>query len=132
MRHPSDVCAEQFVDRKCNTCGKMFVPAIYHQHITYERLRGKHYIKKYYCSYKCLNEHRDAKKKTPIVGKAIVMSDANGNIIATFPNAHEAAMSLAAKGTNFDDRKIREACKQGKLYHGFLFAYKEKDNEQRD
>lgn len=125
MRHPSDTGAEQFVMRKCNTCGKEFLTATYHQHVTYEPDKNRHYCKQYYCSYACLNKHRDGLERRPTKNKAVMMCSNDGVVIKTFPSAQAAAMFLAGMGYAEDVDRIREKCRNGEKYHGFYFKYME-------
>lgn len=54
---------ENIIDRKCDKCGKNFVPAPYHAYVDGEKV---------YCSYTCYNHRHDRPK-----GKYTRLTDRN-------------------------------------------------------
>lgn len=128
MRSASDRGVEKFVMRTCKTCGKKFLPAPYHQYVSYELTTGTdNYRKLWFCSYSCLNKYRTEREENPTGKRAIVMCGADGGVIKAFANAQAAAMFLSDMGYRADNRKIQAVCKSGKPYHGFYFKHKEEE-----
>ncbi len=125
MRLPSDTFAEQQVERVCENCGKKFIPAVYHQYVTYEPNGKGDHVKRYCCKYTCYNRHRERLAQNPRKGKPVVMSNPNGEVLEVFTSAEVAADYLIKMRYVVIGRDIRRACKSGKLYHGFYFRYKE-------
>lgn len=107
---------EMFIDRKCDKCGKNFVPAPYHQFKD-----GS----KYYCKYTCYL-HREKSQDTRT--KAILMYDKSGDLIKEFESAKIATLYLAELGICTSMNALHRAChRPAKDFHGFIFKYKERE-----
>lgn len=97
-------------ERKCSLCGKMFIPA---PELIY---RDKH-KRTMFCSWHCFNHRNDNKpgKKVNAVEKCTL----SGEVIETYVSAR-----IAAEIINAEPWYIRNACKTGNTYRGYLWRYK--------
>jgi hypothetical protein len=111
MRAEWDTSAELAVVRVCAKCGKEFVPAPYHQFVTY-RLHGQTTRKGYYCKWSCYNHRNDIPDKRGAKAKKVLMYDKRGEVLlGEFINAYQAALKLSETGESFDNRQIQRACR---------------------
>ena len=107
-----------FPEKKCETCGKTFIPAPYHRFkVAQDGKRAK-----YYCCYTCYL-HREIKKNKN--KKPVSMMDETGKVIAEFSGAKEASIYLAGKGMVVDFPILQTACRLHRKYYGYLWSYKE-------
>lgn len=96
---------------KCRKCGKVFIPAP--QHV----FRDTYGL---YCSWTCYN-HKDDRKKGGRKNKRVEMwSLEGGEVLKVFKNAED-----AARETEYSAPEIREACRTGVTYRGFVWMYRE-------
>ncbi len=103
----SSVC--NITERTCPMCGRNFIPAPLHVYM-------ERYTRVAYCSYHCYNHRNDNKKaKTKTVEKC----DCSGEVIETYESAR-----IAAERNNMDAQFVRDACRSGKFYKGYLWRYK--------
>jgi hypothetical protein len=127
MRRDDDNSVELMVLRECAKCGKKFYPAPYHQLVSYEvNRKANGYKKKYYCKPTCYL-HRNEKQDGRRNGKRVLMYDYEGNFIAEFANAQQAAIRLVEMGfEGASNRGIQSVCRgEAKTLHGYIFKYKE-------
>ncbi len=124
MRQDWDTSAEAASVRVCAKCGKKFVPAPFHQFVSYRKLG-----KIYYCKWTCYNHRNDTPTKVDgrkAKAKKVLMYDRNGDFVNEFDNAQQAALWLTAQGINANNRHIQAVCRgEQKHHHGYLFKYKE-------
>lgn len=113
--------------RKCERCGKEFIPAALHQYVDYtiSNPKGGHPRKLYFCTYTCYI-HRKQKERTYFYGwKKVLMYDSEGDLIEEFDNAQKAALWLVSQGYYADNRMIQRCCRGDVAsYLGFKFKYK--------
>lgn len=126
MRAEWDKTTEAPVTRVCKKCGEKFVPAPYHQFITYKG-QGNTTRKGYYCKWSCYN-HRDepTTRKQGAQARPVLMYSKDGQFIGEFESAQQAALKLTEMGKVANNRAIQRACR-GELphYRGYIFKYKE-------
>ena len=105
---------------QCAKCGKSFIPAYQHAY-----KEGKDM----YCSWTCYNHRNDGKppKEWNYRRKMIEVYDKQGDLLRRFKCAKD-----AAEFTGFSIKCIREACKDGKEYNGFLWKYKHETKGAND
>lgn len=121
MRASWDTNAEILKDRKCEKCGKIFTPAVYHQFVDYINNGAKRPKRIYYCSWTCYNHRKKKVRK----GKSIYLYDLEGNFIEEFSSANAAAMYMGDIGISISNKTI-QACARGELAAvrgGFVFKY---------
>lgn len=121
MRASWDTHAEILKDRKCEKCGKMFTPAIYHAFVDYKFSGSKHVKKLYFCSWTCYNHRKKKVRK----GKPLYMYDLEGNFIEEFSSANAAAMYMGDLGIPISNKTI-QMCARGErsaVRGGFVFKY---------
>ncbi len=131
MRADWDNKPEAFgISRICESCGKKFMPAVYHQYVDYtssemgHKSFGHKRRKKYFCSYTCFI-HREEQVGSR-GGKRIQVYDLNGKFIREFRDAQEASMWLSGTGCPIDNRMIQRCCRgEIKRYKQYIFKYKE-------
>lgn len=98
-------------ERKCRVCGRNFIPAPFHAY------RDKH-THVAYCSWPCYN-HRNDNKQTKSRAKPVEKCSPSGEVIAIYISAKE-----ASEQNNVEAPLIRESCRTGKFYRGYLWRYK--------
>ena len=125
MRAEWDTSAEASVPRICAKCGKEFVPAPYHQFVTYPR--GEITRKRYFCKWSCYNHRNDPTDKRGAKAKKVLMYDKSGEVLLReFDNAQQAALWLVDRGIDANNRNIQRACRgEWPHYRGYVFKYKE-------
>ena len=96
----------------CKKCGKEFYPGPEH---VYRDREG------WYCCWTCFNHRNDdkIKKKKGTAAYRVERCDLEGNVIDIFKSSYEAAETL-----NCQPDGIKEACRVGKEYKGYLWRYK--------
>lgn len=95
---------------KCRKCGKKFIPAVEH---VYRDYRG------FYCSWTCYNHKDDGKAKAK--NRRVELWNMSGSeVLRVFKNAED-----ASRETGYDAEDIREACRTGEAYRGFVWMYRE-------
>ena len=99
-------------ERVCPMCGRTFIAAPLHAY----KDKNKRVL---YCSYHCYN-HRNDNKKADGRAKPIEKCSRSGEVLETYVSA-----KAAAEQNNWDPQFIRDACRTGKMYRGFLWRYKE-------
>jgi hypothetical protein len=97
------------IERICSRCGKNFIPAPQHVFVDGRAI---------YCSWTCFNRRNDNKKKKK--KNYVELYTESGFLLKRFPSAED-----AAEITGCCVKKIRNACKTGEPYKGFLWKYKE-------
>lgn len=101
----------------CAKCGKKFIPAPQH---AYRDEKG------FYCSWTCFNHRKDKDKikgrgkSRSMFAKRVLMCDRNGLILREFTSALNAAEYLG-----YCAKCIRDACRESKIYRGYLWKYEE-------
>lgn len=95
-------------EHKCRKCGKLFIPAPQH---VYKDNRG------FYCTWTCYNHKDDGRVKK---WRYIELYSESGELLRRFTSAAD-----AAEKTGYEVENIRDACRTGTPYHGFLWKYKE-------
>lgn len=96
----------------CPKCGKQ------HYRIDFVDYVYKDY-KGFYCSWTCYNHKDDDKfKKGP--RKVEMWSLEGGEVLRVFKNAED-----ASRQTGYNAFDIREACRTGEPYRGFIWMYRE-------
>ena len=103
---------KMFPSRKCSLCGKEFIPAPEH---AYRDRTGKNW--RIFCSWHCYN-HRDDNKVNKRV-RAVERCTISGEVVETYESAR-----LASERNDMDAHYIREACRTGNIYRGYLWRYK--------
>lgn len=98
-------------ERNCSLCGKTFIPA---PELIY---RDKH-KRTMFCSWHCYH-HRNDNKITSSRAKPVEKCSPSGEVIATYVSAKE-----ASEQNNVEAPLIRESCRTGKFYRGYLWRYK--------
>lgn len=111
MRLETDTLPEPFIIRRCETCGKEFMPAPYHQY--------KIGLKKYYCSYSCENSRQTNKRGNK--PRKVGQYTEDGQLIQIYDDAYAGAEAV------FGNAKcIRYACiGQRATYLGYVWKYEE-------
>ncbi len=99
------------MEKRCKKCGKTFIPAYYHIFKDGKR---------FYCSWTCYNHRNDHKVKAEKKYKQVDMYDKSGELLKSFKSARD-----AADITGYDPDMIRDACRDGCVYKGFIWKYKE-------
>lgn len=97
-------------EANCPRCGKNFITAPYHIY---------HDDKGFYCSWTCYNHRDEVVFKRGKKPKAVEQYTKEGEKIATFKDALEAATSLSGIPNG-----IRCACNNHTSYKGYLWRYK--------
>lgn len=105
-----DVINRILPERKCSLCGKLFIPAPSHRY----RDKNKGTI---FCSWHCFNHRNDNKPSTTI--KAVEKCLRSGEIVEIYVSAR-----VAAEQNNTDALYIREACRSGRVFKGYIWRYK--------
>lgn len=96
-------------EKICNKCKKVFIPAPEHIYKDGDNI---------YCSWTCYNHRKDG---VATHGPRMVeVYDKDGDLTRRF-----ASVRKAADFTGFNEQTIREACRTGRLYQGFIWKYKE-------
>lgn len=132
MRLQSDKKPEPFgVRRICEVCGKKFTPAMYHIFVDYKYNRqGKLQKKLYYCVWTCYNRRKETKQYLT-TRKVVQQYSLDGELIAEYKKAQDAALALVDKGINASIRTIQAACRgEYGAYHGYIWKYKGGENEK--
>ena len=126
MRAEWDTSAELAVPRVCAKCGKTFVPAPFHQFVTY-RVSRQSTRKGYYCKWSCYNHRNEIPDKRGSKPKKVLMYDKSGEVLLReFDNAQQAAMWLVDMGIEASNRNIQRVCRgEWPHYRGYVFKYKE-------
>lgn len=103
-----------FHDRKCATCGKIFLPAPYHQYYDDYRV---------FCSYSCYMKHYKRKKTKGRTRKPVHQYTMDGVYIASYADSVEAADAVGVMHTQC----IRNACEgYTNSSGGFRWSYEKK------
>lgn len=98
-------------ERICPMCGRAFILAPFHAY------RDKN-TRISYCSWHCYN-HRNDNKKADKRSKSVEKCTLSGEVIETYVSARAAAEVVGA-----DPWYVRNACKTGTTYRGYLWRYK--------
>ena len=115
-----------FPERKCETCGKIFIPAPEHR---FKVDKGGKRVK-WYCCWTCYIHREQAKRKGT---KRVLMIDDAGNIVREFESSRIAFEFLHAENRisiNGDDRYFVGAIEQGKKAYGYYWRYKEESKNE--
>lgn len=99
------------IERICQKCGKVFIPAAMHAYTEGGRM---------YCSWTCFNHRNDNGKPGKRKYKYVEVYDMHGELLRRFASAND-----AAEYTGFSIKRIQDACRYGKAYNGFMWKYKE-------
>lgn len=96
----------------CAKCGKVFIPAYYHIYKDSTKI---------YCSWTCYIHKDDDKKKITRKNKRVELWNMSGSeVLRVFKNAED-----ASRETGYNAEEIREACRTGEAYRGFIWMYRE-------
>lgn len=95
-------------EHRCPKCGKLFFPAPYHMY------KDKANI---YCSWTCYNHRNDGRKERKL--KVVEQCTKSGEVVRTFSSVKQAALYM--DGT-ID--AVYSACRNNKIYKGYLWRYK--------
>lgn len=98
-------------EARCAKCGKVFIPAYYHIYKDSTKI---------YCSWTCYNHKDDDKEKKKGSKRVELWRLDGGEVLRVFKNAED-----ASRQTGYDAEKIREACRTGEAYRGFIWMYRE-------
>lgn len=98
------------LETKCVRCGKNFIAAPLH---IYKDDKGL------YCSWTCYNHRRDVAKQPRKKFKPVEQYSSDGKkLIRIYASAID-----AVEYTGFTLNCIREACRSGKPYNGYMWKY---------